>query len=80
MSYKIYAHINKINGKIYIGQTCRKNVNQRWRNGRGYINNVAFYRAIQKYGWDNCQKKRPMKKKQNLLLYMTLRTPNMDIT
>ena len=57
MSYKIYAHINKINGKIYIGQTCRKNVNQRWRNGKGYINNIAFYRAIKKYGWDNFEHK-----------------------
>lgn len=46
MGYKIYAHINKTNGKIYIGQTCRENVNQRWRNGNGYVNNVSFYRAI----------------------------------
>lgn len=50
--YCVYAHINKINGKIYVGQTCQ-DINRRWRNGNGYQNCVAFYRAIQKYGWDN---------------------------
>lgn len=52
MSYIIYIHRNKINGKVYIGQTSQ-NVNQRWRNGKGYVNNTLFYRAIKKYGWDN---------------------------
>lgn len=51
--YKIYAHINKISGKIYIGQTCYKNINQRWRYGEGYKHSPHFYNAIQKYGWDN---------------------------
>lgn len=51
--YKIYAHINKINGKIYIGQTCYKNVNERWKNRKGYIHSTYFYNAIQKYGWDS---------------------------
>ena len=50
--YCIYSHVNKINGKIYIGQTGQ-NVNQRWRNGKGYMNNIYFYKAIEKYGWDN---------------------------
>lgn len=26
---------------------------KRWMNGNGYINNPFFYRAIQKYGWNN---------------------------
>ena len=53
MNYCIYMHTNKINGKVYIGQTSRS-VNERWRkNGEGYVNNTLFYRAIQKYGWDN---------------------------
>ena len=50
----IYIITNEINGKSYIGQTCAKNPNQRWCNGRGYSRrNPAFYNAIQKYGWDN---------------------------
>ena len=51
--YKIYAHINKINGKVYIGQTCYRNINQRWRHGEGYKHSPHFYNAIQKYGWEN---------------------------
>jgi group I intron endonuclease len=40
-------------GKRYIGITCL-NVNRRWQNGYGY-KNQTFYRAINKYGWDNFQ-------------------------
>lgn len=54
-NYKIYAHINKINGKIYIGQTSQKDVRRRWNNGWGYRNNYHFNKAIQKYGWNNFQ-------------------------
>ena len=50
--FKIYAHVNKINGKVYIGQTC-KSPKQRWDNGKGYIYNNHFWSSIQKYGWDN---------------------------
>lgn len=53
-NYKIYVHINKINGKIYIGQTCRKNVKERFgKNGIQYQKCPRFWNAIQKYGWDN---------------------------
>lgn len=52
MSYLIYKHTNKINGKSYIGQTCQK-ATRRWRNGSGYKESVVFYAAIQKYGFDN---------------------------
>lgn len=48
--YCIYLHRNKINGKIYIGQTCNKNV--RWF-PISYKDCSYFYNAIQKYGWDN---------------------------
>lgn len=51
-TWKIYKHTNKINGKCYIGQTCRKNPNERWNNGKGY-NGTIFAKAIEKYGWDN---------------------------
>ena len=52
--YTIYRHINKINGKSYIGQTCQK-LEDRWHNGHGYTkeHQPTFYNAIQKYGWDN---------------------------
>lgn len=56
MSYVVYAHINKTNGKVYVGQTSQ-DINQRWRNGKGYINNTLFYRAIEKYGWDGFEHK-----------------------
>ncbi len=48
----IYMHKNKINNKIYIGQTIQYPEN-RWKNGAGYKTCTYFYRAIQEYGWDN---------------------------
>ena len=51
--YKIYVHVNKLNGKLYIGQTCYKYINTRWRHGKGYMHSPHFYNAIQKYGWEN---------------------------
>ena len=52
-NYKVYVHINKINGKLYFGQTGQENVKDRWDSGHGYKPCVAFNRAIEKYGWDN---------------------------
>ena len=53
--YCVYMHKNKINGKIYIGQTMHNhNPEVRWgKNGMGYKNNNHFWSSIQKYGWDN---------------------------
>ncbi len=52
--YFVYMHVNKINGKRYVGITGRKKPEQRWgRNGKGYQNSQRFYNAIKKYGWDN---------------------------
>lgn len=48
----IYVHKNKINGKCYVGQTILP-PQRRWKtDGRGYISQQKFYRAIQKYGWN----------------------------
>lgn len=51
-NYTIYIHKNKINNKVYIGQT-KQNPQKRWDNGRGYETSSRFYNAILKYGWDN---------------------------
>jgi len=48
----VYIHTNKINQKKYIGISSENNPNTRWKNGNGYKQQV-FYRAIEKYGWDN---------------------------
>lgn len=52
----VYKHINKVNGKVYIGQTCQKPEN-RWGNGSNYKPCTLFYRAIMKYGWDGFEHK-----------------------
>lgn len=51
--YLIYRHSNKINGGIYIGQTCLEPIKRWGTNGEGYKKCPYFYRAIKKYGWDN---------------------------
>lgn len=61
-TYTIYMHINKINNKVYIGQTKQK-PEKRWNNGKGYSTSPIFYNAIQKYGWDNFE---------HLILYTNL--------
>ena len=47
----VYMHEHRENGKKYIGITCRK-PEHRWSNGKGYVSNSRFTRAIKKYGWD----------------------------
>ena len=42
----IYQHINKINGKRYIGQTSQSQ-ERRWRNGEGYSDSPKFWNSIQ---------------------------------
>lgn len=54
MAYWIYIHVNKVNGKIYVGQTAR-DPQKRWgHNGKDYhAKNLVFGNAVEKYGWDN---------------------------
>lgn len=52
-NYTVYMHISPSN-KRYIGITSQK-IERRWRNGKGYTNNIHFANAINKYGWDNFQ-------------------------
>lgn len=51
LSYSVYAHVNKINGKLYFGIT-KQNPKRRWQKGKGY-REMVFGKAIKKYGWDN---------------------------
>ena len=51
--WKVYIHVNKLNGKMYVGVTSKTNPNHRWQNGSGYSENSHFRGAINKYGWDN---------------------------
>ena len=49
-NYCVYEHVNKINGKKYIGMT--KDASFRWRNeGAEYKNSPRFYSSIQHHGW-----------------------------
>lgn len=52
-NYIIYMHKNKINGKIYIGQTCQKLKTRCGKDGIGYKSCPYFYNAIKEYGWNN---------------------------
>lgn len=60
--YTVYTHIvpKEISDysydKYYVGITNRPVV-KRWKNGKGYIDQRLFYRAIEKYGWKNIQHK-----------------------
>lgn len=47
----VYKHTAP-NGKVYIGITSQ-NPASRWNSGYGYRGNEYFFKAIQKYGWNN---------------------------
>lgn len=56
--YSLYIHIvpKELSGydcdKYYVGIT-KRNVQDRWRNGKGYNTQVLMARAINRYGWEN---------------------------
>lgn len=52
-TWTIYEHVTP-SGKIYVGITSLK-PETRWENGSGYPRCKVFYKAIQKYGWENIE-------------------------
>lgn len=52
--WTVYIHISPSN-KCYVGITSKKPKDRWGKNGNGYKYNTHFYRAIEKYGWDNFQ-------------------------
>lgn len=56
----IYVHINKNDGKAYVGQTWQ-NIERRWRKTSkayySYKTTLVFYRALKAHGWDAFESK-----------------------
>ncbi|SCG87894.1 group I intron endonuclease [uncultured Clostridium sp.] len=51
--WKVYVHINKINGKKYFGITSLSLKARSGNNGKRYTRNKTYFaNAINKYGWD----------------------------
>lgn len=51
-TWTVYCHVNKTNGKMYIGITGCSDPRLRWGKGAHYKQCSRFYAAIKKYGWD----------------------------
>lgn len=52
-NYVVYIHINKVNGKMYVGITSQIPEIRWGYKGMGYLHCPKMWNAIQKYGWDN---------------------------
>ena len=65
----IYMHRNKINNKVYIGQTSQPLTKRFGHEGSGYKTSSRFYNAIQKYSWDNFE---------HIVLYTNLSSQEAD--
>lgn len=50
----IYLLVNKINGMIYVGETCQEKVEDRMgKDGSAYSNSPRIYEALQTFGCEN---------------------------
>lgn len=52
-NFLVYIHRLKIDGRVYVGQTCNSLKERSGSNGYRYQHCTKFWHAIQKYGWDN---------------------------
>lgn len=50
--WSVYIHINKINNKKYVGITML-DPKERWGKNGIHYKTQPFYKAIEKYGWNN---------------------------
>ena len=52
---KIYRLTNKVNNKMYHGQTTEEDINDRWKKYKNLNckSQKKLYNALKKYGWDN---------------------------
>ena len=51
--WTVYVHVNKINGKMYVGVTSKSMEERAGYQGHRYNPKLYFGKAIRKYGWDN---------------------------
>lgn len=51
-TFTVYEHINRVNGKRYVGITERRPVERWGTRGQKYHTTPRFWNAIKKYGWD----------------------------
>lgn len=51
-NYSVYKHTTP-NGKVYIGITCQPVIKRWGLRGQNYSGSKLFWKAIQKYGWNN---------------------------
>ena len=51
MTFTVYVHTNKINGKKYVGITSKK-PQKRWNNGKGYKNQPKIWSDIKESDWN----------------------------
>ena len=51
-SFTLYEHINRVNGKRYVGITERRPEDRWGVGGNNYTTSPRFWNAIKKYGWD----------------------------
>lgn len=83
-TYKVYCWTNKVNGKRYVGMTCRSMKKRAGKDMYFYHGSAHFYAAIQKYGIENFSyrilvdgltKEQAAQKEKNYIQRYRLRNP-----